>query len=700
MPRIALSITSLIMLTGTALIAANDNPFARWEKLQSETEPTASGKSEAPKPTVSQTSAARPKTKAGAVAFFSAKQAAASTTPVVKPAATTPAVTVAATGNKSPVTAGPVKRERLRTGVLEKETAVATPAGPTNVKTAEFQGDAKGNIQQTAADFLDSFGAEEAVGEPNPFEEFLGNADRSQSDDQFSAAAETRFDIPEPADQAASTQFDVPASTNTSDFTNVGFGNEVETNSAFGIGALDASLPAVLSGPQSPTVTLQWIHHGEFSLGQESRCDLVVENTGRTLVRNVVAEALLPQGLQVVQAEPAPTSVEGTATWTFGELQAGEKRTIELVVIPEQQGDTQVSAFVRMTGASMSTFAVTQPELAVKIDGPQGIEVGQKVNYSVQVKNTGSGTARNVVIQAVIPEGLEHRQGGMLAIDIGTLNPGEQRRARLSVTGVKGGDHQLAVRIVGDGGLQEQATEVVAIAEPRLNIGVRGQAVVRAGQVAEYELIVVNEGRVDSSNVRAKYKVPAGFEFVKADLGGKYNAQDDTINWFVGTLEPDMVRQFHVSLRPTVPGAARHQVGVISEHGKMTMADHETTVQGNAELDVKLAADRRQVAPGDQVTYEIRVNNVGQSTAQNVGVSFELPPGLELSNITAPSEYVSDNGVVIFRSLPGLEAGKSVKITVQAKCGRAGTHRVRVRVASESIEEALIDEASTIAKTR
>lgn len=664
MPRIALSIVTLFLVTSSALIAANDNPFSRWESLKKHTDPVTETKSAAVEKKA-------PAAKPGAVAYFSPTESAAA------PKAAAPVVNTDA--------AAKVTRERLSTGA---------PKAGSQVKTANFSGTpAKGAIQKVSGDFLTDFGGQTIDGsEPNPFEEFLGPAAGGQETQSVAIPElppEFDLDEPQPAETAS---FDGSVPPQPYDFTTDGFGDTQGQPTAI----TNTRTPANLNGPQTPSVTLQWVLHGEFTLGQECRCDLVVENTGRTPVRNVVAEALLPEGMQVMKADPAPSDVTDSASWTFGELAAGEKRTIELVVVPQQQGDANVSAFVRMTGASVSTFAVTQPQLAVQVDGPANVEIGQQVNYTIAVGNPGSGIARNVVIQAAIPEGLEHRQGGMLSIEIGTLNPGEQRRARLSVTGTKGGEHSLSVRVVGDGGLTKEVTEAVAVAEPKLNIGVRGAAVVQSGQIADYELIVVNEGRVDSSNVRAKYRVPAGFEFVKADLGGKFNAADNTINWFVGTLEPNQVRNLQVALRPTTTGAARHQVGVISEHGKMTVADHDTVVQGSADLTLQLVSDRNRAAAGALVSYEVKVNNVGQSAANHVGVSFELPPGLELIKITAPSEYISDNGVVIFRSMPELEAGKSVTITVQAKCKRAGRHRVRVRVASESIQEALIEE-STVA---
>lgn len=459
-----------------------------------------------------------------------------------------------------------------------------------------------------------------------------------------------------------------------------------------------APLRTGASGPQSPTVTIRWDHDGRFNVGQNCACRMIVENTGTTLVSNVVAEAVLPAGVEVISAKPAPVATGESATWTFGELEAGQSRTVELVIVPKGTGDVDLNAYVRFTGASSSRFTVEQPMLAVAVTGPKNVEVGQSVNYTVEVNNPGTGKASNVVIQAVIPEGLQHRRGKILTIDIGTLNAGESRRARLSLTGIAGGDQKLAVRVVGDGNLTEQTIETVSVAEPKLNIGVRGPATTIANEAAEFEVVVVNEGRVESNNVRAKYRLPAGFEYVSADRGGKYNAADQTIEWFVGTLEPGKMKHMTVSLKAAKDGPTKHQVGVISEHGKMTMAEHECRVQGMAVLDVQFTADTNRVkAAGGESRLQITVSNTGTSAAEAVGLSCEVPSGMELVDVSGPSEYIADSGVIIFRSLPQLAPGETATFVVRTSCTRNGKHTARVRVASKSIRKALIDELSITA---
>jgi uncharacterized repeat protein (TIGR01451 family) len=147
-------------------------------------------------------------------------------------------------------------------------------------------------------------------------------------------------------------------------------------------------------------------------------------------------------------------------------------------------------------------------------------------------------------------------------------------------------------------------------------------------------------------------------------------------------------------------GTLKHQAGVISEHGKVTMSEHETTVEGIAVLDLKISASQRQLKVGQEITYEIELVNTGSRSASGVGFSCELPSGLELRETAGPTDYIAENGVVVFKSLPEIEPGKRAQYTVTARCTREGTHRLRLRAASESISEPLIGEETTLATAR
>ena len=450
-------------------------------------------------------------------------------------------------------------------------------------------------------------------------------------------------------------------------------------------------------GPQSPGVTVQWIRRGDFNVGQECDVDLVVQNTSKATVRSVTTEAVIPATVEVLESNPPAEEGTDTPTWTFGELKPGETRTVSMKMIPRERGGVRLDALVRLTGYSTAEFSVQEPMLAVEVSGPETVEVGEQVGFVVRVNNPGTGLASNVVIQAAVPDGLEHRSGRILSIEIGTLNPGESRQAKLSLTAVKGGDSKLAVRAIADGELTDETVAALVIAEPQLNIAITGPQEQMTGRTTDFTMTVSNAGNVQSANVRAKYRIPEGLEFVSADRGGKYNKADHSIEWFVGTLQPDETSDFQLTLRATQTGELTHQAGVISEHGQVTLCDYATTVEGMAALNLEIVASDKTLTKGEKVTWEVHIRNTGTRPAANVGMSCELPSGIELLNADGPTQHIAENGIMVFRSLPVIQPSEEVVYTIEANCARTGTHRLRMRVASESIAEPLIgEEAATV----
>ena len=445
-------------------------------------------------------------------------------------------------------------------------------------------------------------------------------------------------------------------------------------------------------GNQAPGISLEWVSRGEFNAGRETTLELQVRNTSQSAVSGVIAEVSAPVGCEFSEIMPRPKSVEGLMRWELGELKPGEQRSINFRFTPNAPGDARMTAAVQITSSSAYSFSILEPKLELALEGPTKAEVGQAAGYLMRVSNPGTGTAENVVIRAKIPEGLEHRSGDTLQIEIGTLNPGESRQAKLNLATIRGGVFTLDVRAEAEGGLMHTATAEITVSEPRLLAAIRGPAQEMTGRTSDYQLQISNSGSVPSVNVRARYKVPEGFEFVSANRGGRYSKADSSIEWFVGTLQPEETSEFQLTLKAIRTGAATHQAGAISELGQVTTCEHSTAIEGTANLALHVDGGKGRVKPGTECVREIRITNSGTQAAKGVGISCELPAGLELMEVSGPSEYIAENGVLVFRSLPEIAPGGEAVYAIRLKCLRAGEHRLRLRIASNSLTEPLIGE--------
>ncbi|MEX2286026.1 MAG: hypothetical protein WD648_02985 [Planctomycetaceae bacterium] len=457
--------------------------------------------------------------------------------------------------------------------------------------------------------------------------------------------------------------------------------------------------PATVRDPAAdariPSVSVRWMKYGEVNVGQECELGLIVKNSGESAANNIAIDAFFPGSVRLIKAEPQPTESTDHLSWAISTLTPGEEQTIRIRLIPGARGELATSANVRFTGSAAGVFQVEEPILHVEIQGPQEVMAGDLASQTVVLSNPGSGIATNVTVEARIPEGLEHPRGQRLMMEIGSLAPGESRLVRLPLAAVAGGTQTVTVEAKGDANLSQSLSRDIAVIAPSIKIAVEGPSMRYIGRNADYLLTVTNDGTGASNNVRIVHQLPDGFKFVRADKGGKYDPAHKSIGWFVGRLESGQSAAVHVELAAGEPGRFIQKVAAISEHGARAEAEFPTQVDGTASLVLEIVDLNDPIEVGSETAYEVRVRNEGTAAAKNVGVSCELPSAIELLDANGPAEHLVESGLVVFKSLGQLEAGKTAIYRIHVKGRMAGNLRFRARLVSDSNEEPLIFEELT-----
>ncbi|HLQ46317.1 MAG TPA: CARDB domain-containing protein, partial [Planctomycetaceae bacterium] len=402
-----------------------------------------------------------------------------------------------------------------------------------------------------------------------------------------------------------------------------------------------------------------------------------------------------PASVRLTASEPEPAQATDHLEWSFAELAAGEERAIHITMIPSQRGDLATTANVRFTGTAASIFKVEEPLLKLAVQAPADAVVGDPLVQTITVTNPGTGVAQNVKIRVMTPDGLEQSHSDRSQVEIGALSPGESRTLRLSFTATAGGEQTLTVEASADSGLKQSAATTVNVITPLLHVAIEGPELRYVGRDARYTLTVTNEGNAATNNVRVSHRIPKGFKFVKADKGGTFDASTGSVNWFVGHLKPEQTAPLKLQLQATELGQFEHHVTATSEHGLIAKADTITKIEGSAALVMEIQDLEDRVEVGQETAYEIRVSNTGSKAAENVGLTFELPNGLELLNVHSATEHMAKNGLILFNDLPALAPGKTALYRIHVKGHMEGSQRVRARLTSESIDQELISEKLT-----
>ena len=380
--------------------------------------------------------------------------------------------------------------------------------------------------------------------------------------------------------------------------------------------AVPAAPVAAAFGPQTPSVSVEWRRTGDITIGREFECELVIQNQGTIAAQDLELTAFLPSHVRVVAANPEPTTTEGFLGWSINELASNEQRVYSITLLPQDAGEITTHAQVRFTGSASGRFDVAEPMLAIKLDGPSEVLVGEAATQVISVTNPGTGVTENVQIEALIPAGLEHVRGSRLLMDIGALHPGEVRTIRLPLVAVAGGMQSVQVQTRGGHDLAEIAAADIAVISPQLTTSISGPGLRYLGRHATYTLSVTNDGAVSTDNVQVMHKLPDGFELLSSNADVQFDDNLRLVNWHVGTLGEGETAQMEVTFDCEQIGEFTHFIRATSEHGIISDSSVQTAVEGVSSLVMEIHDLEDPVEVGTETIYEIQVTNEGLGDGQ------------------------------------------------------------------------------------
>ena len=457
--------------------------------------------------------------------------------------------------------------------------------------------------------------------------------------------------------------------------------------------------PSLGAGPQSAAVSVRWEHAGPVRVGRECVSTLIVENAGRRAVSWARVIGSVSEDMGLLAADPAPTAGEATANprWEFDAIPAGGDRRVVFRYRPVAGGTRRIlAATVDVRQFANAAPAVTEPKLAVKIDGPTETLLGEPATQTILVSNPGDGAVDEVILEVALPDGLEHRGGPKrLTMNVGALAAGETKPVRLALVATAGGEQAVTVTARGDAGLTANAAAAVAVASPQIELAIAGPSLRYVNRETEIALTVTNPGDAATDNVRLGYRVPEGFAFLNAEGSGTHDPAGRTVRWFLGRVEAGASRTVTVSLKAVAGGEQTHLAEVSASSRAKASASHVTRIEGTASLVLTIDDSDDPVEVGSETTYTVTVANEGTAAANTVGLACRLPEGCEVGPVRGPAASRREGRLVLFDSLPELAPGKSAVYTIRVKGATPGSKRFQTRLVSDGISEPLIHEEIT-----
>jgi uncharacterized repeat protein (TIGR01451 family) len=385
-------------------------------------------------------------------------------------------------------------------------------------------------------------------------------------------------------------------------------------------------------------------------LGSEVSYGIEVRNTGSMVARDVVVTDMLPAGLVHESGAQAVTK-------NIGDLAPGTVTAFKLTAKASQTGEVcnpavATSPDTEEVRDEACTF-IGQPKLEIAKTGPAKAYLGTDVTYNIEVRNTGSMLAHDVVVTDMLPAALVHASGKQEATTlVGDLAPGVVKRIRVVAKASQTGEvcNPATARAVGTAEVKDQACTFIG--QPRLEIAKTGPAKAYLGTELTYAIEVRNTGDMVAHDVIVTDMLPAALVH---DSGKQKVAEH------IGDLAPGAVKKLAVTARASQTGDVCNPVVAQSSDAGDVEAKACTFI-GQPRLEIAKTGPAKAYL-GTDVIYDIRVSNTGSMTARNVVVTDTLPAGL----VHASGDQV------ITRNIGDLAPGAVTALSVTAKTSQNGT---------------------------
>lgn len=318
-----------------------------------------------------------------------------------------------------------------------------------------------------------------------------------------------------------------------------------------------------------------------------------VSNSGDQVTRGVTLSFTPPAGMTVLNSTPPGQLFGQRWVWSLGDLPPGTTAVVEINARAAVSGSIR-STFVATSSDNLKaegsvTTEVQRASLALKMSGPDTVEVGREARFLIDVTNVGPRTLTNLNASDTFDAGLAHSEGGrgpLVRPLVSALEPGQTHRFAITFVVTQPGLQCHRLDVTADGGHVASArgcvTGVAPVVTPaKLAVRVSGPPSRRAGEVASYTVEVVNEGSTPATNVVLSVTWGVNLELLEATRGHEDDLPRLTTRWRIARLEGGerVARQLNcLCLNPDEQGATVR--ATVSSQQTPSVSDSIQTVIG------------------------------------------------------------------------------------------------------------------------
>jgi hypothetical protein len=422
---------------------------------------------------------------------------------------------------------------------------------------------------------------------------------------------------------------------------------------------------------------------------------ITVSNTTDNSATNVVVTEHLAKHYKALKTSPKAVLEDHKLIWRMGTIPARSARQITVRGIGTQASLVQHCSTMTYTTEACAQTKVVEPALALAMTVPTAVGLCDAIPMKLVVKNIGTGPAKGTKIQGPLPAGLatedDQRQ---LALDVGTLAPGQSREFSINLKATKTGTYQNLLVATGAGGLETQSNVThTTVGNAVLVIDKSGPSRRYLERPAVYQITITNTGNMTAQNVHLEDTIPTGMRCISVDRGGAQH--QGRIVWDLPSLRPNDSHSVRVAYESDQEGTFSSSATVTADCVPAASDSATLLVKGIAALLVELIDIEDPIELGEHETYVITTTNQGTTVGTNISIVCILEDNVEYSSSSGPTTASVQGNTVTFRPLARLEAKTEASWHVVVKAKKPGDVRFKVAVNSDQLSRPVTETEAT-----
>ncbi|HPY73938.1 MAG: DUF11 domain-containing protein [Planctomycetes bacterium] len=436
----------------------------------------------------------------------------------------------------------------------------------------------------------------------------------------------------------------------------------------------------------------------EAFVGQEGNIAFNIVNPGDAALTNVQAQIQYPSGVRVVSSDCAQPPMGGKAIWNIGSLKPGASINCNTRVVGLTEGRhcaviTVTSAEGLNARAECCTVWKGVAKIEISKDAPATATLNETFNYTIVVKNVGTGVARNVVVADMLPAEVAHPQGKQLQYTVGDLAPNASKTIVIPVKAVNTGRACNVAKATADNADAAQDDACTEIRSLSAEVAIQCPEEVFVGKTGDFRVVVQNTGGVSLNNVAVTATWGEKLQVLSAE--GNPSMAGYQAVWNLGTLPAGAEKTFAVKMISKFAGEECIKVMLTTAEGITKSANCCTLWKGFPALLIEVIDTVDPLLLKEETSYVIEVTNQGTALDRDVQIFCEFPVEITPLQASGDTPGTIEGKKVTFQPYPVLQPKEKIKFIIRAHAVNKGDARLRTYLRSELLQKPVLEEEST-----